>query len=164
MSVVEEAIELSTRELLIPFEGYHKKLPNGDCTAYPDPATGAEPYTIGYGNTYDEFGVRVKMGDVWTQEKAIKVKEHVVKQFARQVLTLSPTLLQEPSRRLAAVISFCYNCGMGNYRISTFKKRVDSKDWTGAYEEILKWNKANGRVMKGLTRRRQAEGLFLLLA
>lgn len=164
MSTLQEAIELATKELLIPFEGYHRKLPNGDCTAYPDPATGGEPYTIGYGNTYDEFGVKVKMGDVWTQEKAIKVKEHVVKQFARQVLTLSPTLLQEPPRRLAAVISFCYNCGMGNYRISTFKKRVDSKDWTGAYEEILKWDRANGKKMKGLRRRRQAEGLFLLLA
>lgn len=164
MSVVQEAIELATKELLIPFEGYHKKLPNGDCMAYPDPATGGKPYTIGWGCTYDEFGTAVQPGDIWTLEKAIRVKEAVTKQFARQVLTLSPTLLQEPPRRLAAVISFCYNCGVRNYRISTFKKRVDSKDWVGAYEEILRWNKANGKVMKGLTRRRQAEGLFLLLA
>lgn len=164
MSFIQEAIELATDQLLIPFEGYHKKLPNGDCMAYPDPATGAEPFTIGFGNTYDEFGVRVKPGDIWTRERAIIVKRAVVKQFTRQVIALSPSLLQEPPRRLAAVISFCYNCGMGNYRISTFKKRVDAKDWMGAYEEILKWNRANGKVMRGLTRRRQAEGLFLLLA
>jgi lysozyme len=75
---------------------------------------------------------------------------------------MSPGLANEPPRRLAAVISFAYNCGLGNYRISTFKKRVDAKDWQGAYEEILKWNKAAGRVLRGLTLRRQAEGKLLL--
>lgn len=164
MALIEEAIELATEQLLIPFEGYHKKLPNGDCTAYPDPASGGDPWTIGYGSTYDELGIRVKSGDVWTLEKAIKVKKRVTSNFARQALMLSPGLLKEPPRRLAAVISFCYNCGLGSYRVSTFKKRIDAKDWMGAYDEILKWNKAQGKVMRGLTRRRQTEGLFLLLA
>jgi len=63
---------------------------------------------------------------------------------------------------VAALISFCYNCGLGNYRISTLKKRVDAEDWEGAATEIVKWNKAAGRVLPGLTRRRQAEAVFLL--
>ena len=77
------------------------------------------------------------------------------------MLALSPGLAQEPARRLAAIISFCYNCGLGNYRISRLRKRVDAKDWEGACEQILKWNKAAGRVLKGLTRRREAEAAFL---
>jgi len=38
---------------------------------------------------------------------------------------------------------------------------VDAKDWTGAQGEIVKWNKAAGRVLKGLTIRRQAEAALL---
>lgn len=74
---------------------------------------------------------------------------------------MSPRLLKEPPRRLAAITSFTYNCGFGRYRISTLKKRVDAGDWSGAKEEIVKWNMAAGRVMRGLTRRRQAEAAFL---
>ena len=74
---------------------------------------------------------------------------------------MSPRLLKEPPRRLAAITSFTYNCGFGRYRISTLKKRVDAGDWSGAKEEIVKWNKAAGRVLAGLTRRRQAEAVLL---
>jgi lysozyme len=74
---------------------------------------------------------------------------------------MSPRLLREPDRRLAAIISFAYNCGTGNYRISTLKKRVDAGDWAGAKQEIVRWNKAAGRVLNGLTRRRQAEAALL---
>lgn len=74
---------------------------------------------------------------------------------------MSPRLLKEPPRRLAAVMSFAYNVGLGNYRVSTFKKRVDAGDWAGACEEIVKWNKAAGRVLAGLTRRRMAEAALL---
>jgi len=45
--------------------------------------------------------------------------------------------------------------------VSTFKKRVDAKDWSGACEEIVKWNKACGRVLPGLTKRRMAEASLL---
>lgn len=74
---------------------------------------------------------------------------------------MSPRLLNEPDRRVAAILSWVYNCGLGNYRISTFKKRVDAGDWAGAKEECVKWNKAAGRVLPGLTRRRIAEATLL---
>ena len=70
-------------------------------------------------------------------------------------------MLKTNARRYAAIISFAYNCGIGNYRVSTLKKRVDSGDWEGAQEEIMKWNKAAGRVLAGLTKRRQAEASLL---
>jgi lysozyme len=77
------------------------------------------------------------------------------------LVRLSPNLLQAKPRRFAAVISWAYNCGLGNYRISTFKKRIDASNWEGAAIECVKWNKAAGRVLPGLTRRRQAEALMM---
>ena len=158
MSNIEEALKLAVEGLIKPFEGYHKRLPDGGCKAYPDPGTGGEPWTIGWGST----GKDITKDTVWTKQQAEQALENHVTYFLSGMLRLSPTLAQETPGRIAAVLSFCYNCGLGNYRISTFKKRVDAKDWISASEEILKWNKAAGRVLPGLTRRRKAESLLLL--
>jgi GH24 family phage-related lysozyme (muramidase) len=155
--VTTEAIKLAGDVLVKPFEGYAKRLPNGDCTAYPDPGTNGDPWTIGWGCT----GPDIEKGTVWTVEKAQAELEKHLLHFCVGVLKLSPGLIKEPPGRLAAVISFSYNVGLGNYRISTFKKRIDAKDWPGAKEEIVKWNKAAGRVLPGLTRRRLAEATLL---
>jgi GH24 family phage-related lysozyme (muramidase) len=158
MNNVEKAIEIAIEALIKPFEGYHKKLPDGSCIAYPDPGTNGDPWTIGYGST----GKDIKPGTVWSHEYALeRLKEHVI-YFTVGVLNLSPGLVNAEPRRLAAVISFAYNCGLGNYRISTFKRRVDEEDWEEAAREIVKWNKAAGRVLPGLTRRRKAEAAMLL--
>ena len=154
---VAEAISIAKEALCKPFEGYARRLPNGDCHAYPDPGTGAQPWTIGWGST----GPEVKHDTVWTRQQAEESLDNHLLHFCAGVLTMSPTLLQEPPRRIAAIISFAYNCGLRNYRISTLKKRVDAKDWNGAAEEIVKWNKAAGRILTGLTRRRQAEARLL---
>ena len=165
---IEEVMKICSKEFLIPFESYHKKLPSGDCIAYPDPSAvndpikKGEPWTIGYGSTFDEFGIKVRQGDIWTHEKALRAKEAALNTFVLALLKLSPKLVLEPSRRIAAVLSWCYNCGMDKYRISTFRKRVNSQDWEGAAEECLKWDRGNGKVMKGLTRRRQAEAKAIL--
>lgn len=158
----EEVKKICTEEFLIPFESYHKKLPNGDCQAYPDPGTGAEPYTIGYGSTFDELGVKVNQGDIWTHQKALRAKQAALNIFLSALLKLSPKLVLEPSRRVAAVLSFIYNCGARNYRISTFRKKVNEGNWQEAAEQTKLWNRANGKVMLGLTRRRQAEASAIL--
>jgi lysozyme len=163
MTNIEEAKKICTEVLLVPFESYARRLPNGDCTAYPDPAgTNGLPITIGYGSTFDEFGKPVKMGDVWTHEKAIKVKGIVLNSFIQELFKLSPNLINEHPKRIAAILSWIYNCGVGNYRISTFRKKVNEKNWSEAAEQCLKWDKANGRVLRGLTRRRQAEAMLIL--
>ncbi len=177
--MTSQAVKLCTDALLHPFEGYHKKMSNGDCESYPDPASplgrglvskaqaatmtpeqllkAGHPWTIGWGTT----GPDIVPGLVWTRSQADERFEVMLSKFVAGALSLSPDLINEPPRRLAAIISFCYNCGLGNYRISTLRKRVNQGDWNGAYEEIQKWNKAQGIVLNGLTRRRLAEGNFL---
>lgn len=155
--MIQDAIELSREALVKPFEGYHKRLPDGRCQAYPDPGSGGHPWTIGWGST----GPEIKPGSVWTEQQAQQALDRELMSKALGVLKLSPGLGTADDRRVAAIISFAYNCGLGNYRISTLKKRVDQEDWEGAAAEILKWNKAAGRVLAGLTRRRQAEARFL---
>lgn len=162
MSNLQEVLVLCTEELLVPFEGYAKKLPNGDCMAYPDPATGREPYTIGYGSTRHPDGTPVKAGEVWTREYAVECKQKVLQGFLKDLLVLSPSLATESPRRVAAVLSWVYNCGITNYKNSTFKKKIDSKEWKEAAEQCKKWDRANGKVMKGLTRRRLVESLMIL--
>ena len=154
---MNEAIELAINVLIKPFEGYAKRLPNGDCCAYPDPATGGDPWTIGYGST----GSDIRQHTVWTKEQAEDALQAHVRYFVSGVVKLSPSIVSASPRRIAAVISWAYNCGLGNYRISTFKKRVDAGDWEGAAVECRKWTKANGRVLPGLKRRREAEALLM---
>ena len=165
---IEDAKGLCIKYLLVPFESYAVKLPNGDCQAYPDPATKndpvkqGKPWTIGYGSTFDERGIPVQPGDIWTHDRAIQVKEITLDKFMRSLISLSPELVYESPYKIAAVLSWIYNCGVRNYTISTFRRRVNEAEWEDAASECLKWNKANGRVLRGLTRRRKAEADFLL--
>ena len=154
---MNEAIELAINVLIKPFEGYARKMPDGGCCAYPDPATGGDPWTIGYGST----GRDIRQYTVWSKEQAENALQEHVQDFVSGLVKLSPTLLSASPRRIAAVISWAYNCGLGNYRISTFKKRIDASDWEGAAVECRKWNKAAGRVLPGLTKRREAEALMM---
>lgn len=154
---ISTAIQTAIDALIRPFEGYHRRLPDGRCAAYPDPATKAEPWTIGYGTT----GPDITTDTRWTHEQALAALRSETTQKALGVLKLSPTLATEPDRRIAALTSFAYNCGLGNYRISTLRRRVNQRDWPEAAREIVKWNKAAGRVMAGLTRRRVAEAALL---
>ena len=154
---ISTAIQTAIDALIRPFEGYHRRLPDGGCAAYPDPATKSDPWTIGYGST----GPDIKPDTRWTHEQALAALRSETTQKALGVLKLSPTLATEPDRRIAALTSFAYNCGLGNYRISTLRRRVNQRDWPEAAREIVKWNKAAGRVMAGLTRRRAAEAALL---
>jgi lysozyme len=62
-----------------------------------------------------------------------------------------------------AMVSWVYNLGSGNLNTSTLLKVLNSGDYAGVPEQMLRWNKAGGRVLEGLTRRRQAEAdLFAL--
>lgn len=158
MTNIEEAILIAAEVLIKPFEGYASKLADGRCKAYPDPATGGAPWTIGYGST----GPDINPGTIWTKEQAEEALENHILYFLTHLLKLSPNLINAAPKRIAALLSFVYNCGLGNYRVSTLRKRVNAEKWEDAAKEIVKWNKANGRVLKGLTRRRTAEAAMLL--
>mgnify|MGYP000738806189 CR=1 FL=1 len=94
---------------------------------------------------------------------ALSVKEKVLDKFVKGVLELCPTLVYEDPRRLAAVTSFAYNVGLNNLKVSTLRRKINRKEWEGASLEFKKWNKAGGKVMRGLTRRRDAEAKLFRL-
>lgn len=144
-----------TKTILI---GLIKEFEGCRLTAYPDPATGGDPWTIGYGQTGDG----IKKGVVWTQKQADDALAVAMVKYWQQAVNASPNLAKATPPRQAAIVDFCYNCGIGNYKKSSLIKDVIAENWHGASLNILKWDKAAGKVMKGLTRRRQAESKLLL--
>lgn len=61
-----------------------------------------------------------------------------------------------------ALCDLVYNIGSGNFSKSTLLRKLNAKDYTGAAEEFVKWNMAGGKVLSGLTKRREEEkNLFL---
>ena len=60
-------------------------------------------------------------------------------------------------QQIDSLASFIYNVGAGNFKKSTLLRKLNWGDYDGAASELLKWNRAAGRVMAGLTRRRRAE-------
>ena len=123
-------------------------------TAYPDPGTGGAPWTIGWGSTTDEEGKPIKPGTVWTQERAdARFAQHLI-QFESEVSTAigkNPTTQSQ----FDALVSFHYNTGA--IARATLTQKHNNGDYIGASKEFLRWNRAGGRVMNGLTRRRRAE-------
>ena len=162
MDKATEIKQVCTELLLVPFEGYHTKLANGSCTAYPDPGPNGLPVTIGYGSTYNEDGSLIQLGDVWTHAHSVYMKSIELNKALGNLMIYSPKLFNEPASRIAAVLSWIYNCGIGNYRVSTFKKKIDACEWEDAAEQCKKWDKAKGKVLRGLTRRRAAEANLII--
>lgn len=112
--------------------------------------------TCGYGSTFYEDGSKVKLGDVITIDRADKLLIHTVAQFERQV---KESLKREVNaNQLGALTSFAFNVGIGNFRKSTLLRKVNANpnDQT-IRAEFMKWIRANGKVLTGLQRRREAE-------
>ena len=119
--------------------------------AYPDPATGGAPWTIGYGHT----GNDVRPGMVWTQVQADSALISDLAQCERAISRLVKVTLTQ--NQFDAIVSFVFNVGSGNLQSSTLLRKLNSGDYRGAAEEFPRWNKAAGKVMAGLTKRRAAE-------
>ena len=114
-------------------------------------------WTIGYGYTHG-----VKKGDVWTQKQADEKLLSEALSAIDMAIKSSPGLKDETIQRQAAIADFIYNLGIGNYKISTLKLRVDQGLWQSAETECKRWNKANGKILAGLTARREKEAKLLL--
>lgn len=136
-------------DLIKSFEGL-------ELNAYVDPATGGEPITIGYGTTRYPDGSKVLLGHTCTEQQATEYLIEDVNKFATKVKQLITSPVSD--NQFGAITSFAYNCGIGNLSASTLRKKVNKNpaDLTIA-AEFARWNKAAGKVMKGLTRRREAE-------
>ena len=160
---VDDILEYCSKNLLIPFEGAGPVDKEGNFLAYVDPVG---VVTISYGITFDEQGNKIKLGDKWSWHRAVEHKQNILKAFLNDLYTASPVLKDESIRRTAGVLSWVYNLGIGNYKASTFKKKIDLKDWVTAANECRKWDKAKVKgvptVLKGLTKRRAAEADCIL--
>jgi lysozyme len=131
-------------DLIKSFEGCRLK-------AYPDPATGSDPWTIGWGHT----GPEVHPGLTWTQKQADDCLTNDLEHFSQGVKALINIDLTD--NEFSAIVSLAYNIGIGNLKHSTLLKLVNAGAMSQAAKEFYKWDMANGKVMAGLVRRRISE-------
>ena len=109
--------------------------------------------TIGYGSTKG-----VKKGDTITQEEADKLLLHEMEEYEGYVNKLVEVNLSQ--NQFDALVSWVFNLGPANLKASTLLKVLNSKDYEGVPAQIQRWNKAGGKVLEGLIRRRNAEALL----
>ena len=117
--------------------------------------------TIGIGSTYYEDGTKVRMTDKpITTERAIQLAKNVVKSFEAKVNQV--ILLPMTQNQFDAMVLLCYNIGESGFARSSVARHFNKGDLQKAADSFLLWNKAGGKVSKGLTNRRQKErNLFL---
>lgn len=143
-------INNETLNLIKSFEGLELK-------AYKD-AVGV--WTIGYGHTSMAGPPVVKAGMTITEKEAEDMLLHDLKKYADAVDKYITVDLND--NQYGALVSFCYNVGPGNFKGSSVVAYVNSKRFTEVPKRLALWNKAGGKVLRGLTRRRDAEGKLFL--
>ena len=138
-------LSLDGLELIKRFEGLR-------LAAYPDPGTGGDPWTIGYGTTR---GVTPNM--IITEEEAEAMLLLDLKGFEQAVSQIMPIPLTQGE--FDALVSFAYNCGAAALESSTLRRRLlegEPRCWV-YQKEFPRWNKGGSGVLAGLVKRRQAE-------
>lgn len=135
--------------------------------AYPDPASGGDPWTIGYGHTRG-----VRKGDTCTLEQAEAWFEEDWAEAQRVIDKAVTVPLSEKQRD--ALTSFVFNVGPGrkgvkdgfvqlkNGNQSTMLRKLNAGDYRGAAEQLLLWTRGAGKVMPGLVKRRGEERAYFL--
>lgn len=133
--------------LICRFEGFSSK-PYLDSIKVP---------TIGYGNTFYSNGKRVTLLDnSITELEAFEMFKEIADKFAAKVSKLVTSPIDQG--QFNALVSLTYNIGPANFEKSTLLRKVNfNHNDPSIREEFLKWNKAGGNVLKGLTIRRKAE-------
>lgn len=116
-------------------------------------------YTIGYGH----YGPDVTPTTVITSDYAYELLMIDVNRFASDLtryMERDQINLTQP--QFDAVLSFVYNLGFANLISSTLWKKLKAKDYKGASDEFCRWNKCNGKILKGLIVRREKEKQLFL--
>jgi lysozyme len=139
-------------KLVQEFEGCGRKIGGDKLQAYPDPGSGGDPWTIGWGST----GPDIRRGTIWTQDQADRRFIEHLNEFADEVEALVEGV-PTTQHQFDALVSFAYNLGSQRLADSTLLKLHRAGNYPGAAAQFARWNKAGGRVMAGLTRRRAAE-------
>ena len=121
--------------------------------AYPDPGSGAAPWTIGYGHTKGVLpGDRctVMEADAWLKADVAEA-EIAVDKLVQVELT---------QHQFDALVDFTFNCGAGNLQHSTLLRLLNESDFAGADAHFKDWVKGGGHVLPGLVKRRQLEAVW----
>ena len=113
----------------------------------------ANVLTIGYGHTSG-----VKETDTITQDEADKLLQEDVEQFEKYVDDYVTVKLGQS--QFDALVAWTFNLGVGNLRSSTMLKKLNETDYGSVPSEMKRWNKAAGKTLNGLIRRRLAESLL----
>lgn len=149
ISIEPDPITMSQEGLVVlkHFEGLRLK-------AYRDPVG---VLTIGYGHT----GPDVYEGLVWSQAQADKaLRDRLQREFVPGVLAVIKRSMRQ--HELDAMVDLAYNVGVAAFQGSTLVRKFNAGDTAGAADEFLRWNRAGGKVLLGLRRRRAADrALFL---
>lgn len=116
----------------------------------------AQVLTIGYGHT----GSDVKRNMKITEQEAEKLLQKDLERF--EIGVLKSVKVNLTQNQFDSLVSFSYNCGLGNLQSSTLLKLLNLGDKQSAAKEFVKWCKANGKVLDGLLKRRlEEQKLFL---
>jgi lysozyme len=120
--------------------------------------------TIGYGSTYHADGRKVQLTDPPISEPEARelLLHELLHTYAPGTIRLCPGLFASAVSTgqwgpFNAVVDFAYNLGVGRLQTSTLRRKINSEDWDGAREELMKWVRGGGQILPGLVRRRQAE-------
>ena len=127
-----------------------KKFEGCELEAYQD-AVGV--WTIGYGHIKG-----VKEGMTITKQQAEEMLEEELIEYENYVKEAVKYQLDQCM--FDALVSWTYNLGPSNLNYSTLLKVLNAGDYDGVPEQIKRWNKAGGKVLQGLVRRREAEALL----
>ena len=141
------SVDVNGTDLIKHFEGWSAK-------PYLCPA---KIPTIGYGNTFYENGVKVKMTDPEiTLERGVELLRFTLKSFEQYVDSYCIDTITQ--NQFDALTSFCYNVGPANLKASTLLKKVNlNPNDPSIRAEFMKWTKGGGKTLPGLVKRREAE-------
>ena len=110
-------------------------------------------WTIGYGSTKG-----VKEGDTLTEEETDNLLLHEMDEYEGYVLEAVEMPLSQ--HQFDAIVSWTFNLGPSNLKASTMLKVLNKGEYEDVPAQIKRWNKAGGKILEGLIRRREAEALL----
>jgi lysozyme len=147
----DTVINQASLNLIKEYEGFRAK-------AYQD-SVGV--WTVGFGTTAAAgVGIDPKPGMVITQAQAENYLAAAIEKFSAQI---APAITHPANpNEFGAMVSLAYNIGPGAFKRSSVLRRFNAGDKQGAAAAFKMWNKAGGKVLAGLTRRREAEAKLFL--
>lgn len=129
-------------------------------------------WTIGVGHVLYPAQAKLKLDErnavplnsednrIWTPEEVNSLLGKDLARFEQGVARLCPTSVNNQNH-FDALVSFSFNLGLGSLQKSALRMKYNRGDIQGAAEEMRKWNKAGGKVLAGLTKRRNEEAALL---